>query len=171
MPANRQFVELSDLSPSRSTPTSYPAQYDSDPSEGNHDDLQEHIESDDTFHETDANSQSPIIDNEKRKIRRRKAWQDQHHEVRITKAGKFYRSLMEFSFFTRWLLYILPIGILLAVPIVVGAFKPAAEIGDVRIVWLFLWIEVVWLGLWTAKLFARCLPCKAPGPHFHACES
>lgn len=148
------------MSPSSNADTSYHRRYGSDASEGHEEEQQ--IHSDDTFQENDTTSQSPIIDNEKRpKLHRRKVWQEGDTQVRVTKAGRFYRSVMEFSFFTRWLIYILPIGILLAIPIIVGALKPDAAIGEVRIVWLFLWIEIVWLGLWVSKFFAHCLPCKS----------
>lgn len=158
---NRQFVELSDLSPTRTANNSYDRPHlGSDHSDGLHEDNSDHLGGDDAFQENDANSQIPILDKDRRKLRRRKAWQDQHQEVRLTKAGRIYRNVMQFSFLARWLIFILPVALLLAIPIIVGVYKPGAEIGDVRILWLFLWIEVVWLALWVSKLFARTLPCR-----------
>ncbi|ORY74137.1 Mechanosensitive ion channel-domain-containing protein, partial [Protomyces lactucae-debilis] len=75
----------------------------------------------------------------------------------VTRAGKLYQKIMSIGFITRWLLFMVPVAILLAIPIIVGAFN-RAEIAGVRILWFFLWIEVVWLGLWVAKLVARLLP-------------
>ncbi|CCG83008.1 Serine/threonine protein kinase [Taphrina deformans PYCC 5710] len=161
----RQFVELRDLSPPLRGDHSYVRSTSFEENErrkeeydnqyGNHDQL----DSEQTYHENDTSSQSPIVENEKQpKIRRRKAWKEANQRTRVTKAGLFYRKVMDFSFITRWLLFILPLAILLAVPIVVGSFETHAQIGGVRIVWLFLWIEIVWVGLWGAKLVARLLP-------------
>jgi len=57
--------------------------------------------------------------------------------------GKFYNKVLNFSLITRYFLYILPLGIALAIPIVIGAtVAPNAKIGGVRILWLFTWIEI-----------------------------
>jgi len=84
---------------------------------------------------------------------------DENGEVSLTGMGKFYDKIVNFSVFTRYLLYVLPIAALIAIPIVVGATTAkTAEIGGVRILWFFTWIECVWLSLWAAKLVAQCLP-------------
>lgn len=64
-------------------------------------------------------------------------------EDTITAMGKFYTKFMNFSIITRYFIYVLPLGLALAVPIVVGATAAKqAQIGGVRIVWLFVWIEI-----------------------------
>lgn len=162
----RQFVELRDLSPPLQGNHGYIPRASLDDGHRRSESEQryhnENFDSEQTYHENDTNSQSPIVENEKQtKIRRRKAWKETNERTRVTKAGKFYRRVMDFSFVTRWLLFILPVAILLAIPIIVGALKTDAELGAVRIIWLFVWIEVVWVGLWVAKLVARLLPCKS----------
>ena len=73
--------------------------------------------------------------------------------------GKIYTKILNFSVITRYFLYVLPLASCIAVLIVLGAtVAKKAQIGGVRIVWFFTWVEIVWLGLWIAKLFAQFLP-------------
>ncbi|KAI9828190.1 MAG: hypothetical protein M1826_006118 [Phylliscum demangeonii] len=77
----------------------------------------------------------------------------------VNQMGRLYNSILSYSFVTRYIVYILPLAILIAIPIVVGATAARkAELGGVRIVWLFTWLEIVWLSLWVAKVVARMLP-------------
>lgn len=77
----------------------------------------------------------------------------------LTTMGRFYTAVLNFSVVTRYFVYVLPLALMLAVPIVVGAAAVKnAKIGGVRIVWLFTWIEIVWLSLWVSKIFAMFLP-------------
>lgn len=77
----------------------------------------------------------------------------------VTGLGKVYQKVIGFSPVIRHIVYILPIGALIAIPIVVGATVARdAYIGNVRLVWFFTWIEVVWLSIWVAKLVAQLLP-------------
>ncbi|KAL8744805.1 MAG: hypothetical protein Q9184_007952 [Pyrenodesmia sp. 2 TL-2023] len=73
--------------------------------------------------------------------------------------GKIYDKVLNFSIVTRYFLYVLPLALLIAIPIIVGATaKQKAAIGGVRIVWFFTWVEIVWLSLWVSKLVAKALP-------------
>jgi len=73
--------------------------------------------------------------------------------------GKFYTKVLNFSLITRYFLYILPLGIALAVPIIIGAtVAPNARIGGVRMVWFFSWLLIVWVSFWIAKIVAHVLP-------------
>ncbi|KAI9802894.1 MAG: hypothetical protein M1825_002125 [Sarcosagium campestre] len=77
----------------------------------------------------------------------------------INPMGRLYNRILNFSVVTRYILYILPISLIFAVPIVIGATAaPNAKIAGVRIVWFFTWIEVVWVSLWVSKLVAQILP-------------
>lgn len=83
---------------------------------------------------------------------------DGEEEV-LTQMGKIYNKILNFSIVTRYLVYVLPVALLFAIPIIIGATAaPKAEAGGVRIVWIFSWVEVVWLSLWGSKLFAKFLP-------------
>jgi small-conductance mechanosensitive channel len=77
----------------------------------------------------------------------------------LTSMGKLYNAVFNFSVITRYFLYVLPLALVIAVPIVIGAtFAKEAAIGGVRIVWFFTWVEVLWLSLWVSKLLAKYLP-------------
>jgi hypothetical protein len=67
--------------------------------------------------------------------------------------------IVNFSPVTRYLVYVLPIAAILAVPIVITATAaPHAMIGGVRMVWFWSWIEIVWFSVWVAKLVALAIP-------------
>jgi hypothetical protein len=84
---------------------------------------------------------------------------DENGEMSLTGLGKFYDKIVNFSLFTRYLVYVVPVAALIAIPIVIGATTAKkAEIGGVRILWFFTWIECVWLSIWVAKLAAKCFP-------------
>lgn len=77
----------------------------------------------------------------------------------LTQMGKIYNKILNFSIITRYLVYVIPVALLFAIPIIIGATAaPKAEAGGVRIVWIFSWVEIVWLSLWASKLFAKFLP-------------
>ena len=77
----------------------------------------------------------------------------------LTGMGKFYDKIIKKSVLVRYLVYVLPVAALIAIPIVVGAtIAPDAKIGGIRILWFFTWIECIWLSIWIAKLFAQSLP-------------
>lgn len=80
-------------------------------------------------------------------------------ETTMNAMGRIYNKVKHFSIVTRYLLYVWPLALMIAVPIVVGAtVAQEARIGGVRIVWFFTWIEMVWLSLWCSKIVAHFLP-------------
>lgn len=78
----------------------------------------------------------------------------------LNKLGRFYEKLINFSIVTRYLIYIFPLSLILAIPTLIGGFGPGkdAKIGGVRMVWFFLWIQIIWISLWASKLAAKALP-------------
>ena len=83
----------------------------------------------------------------------------QEEEDAITQMGQLYDKILRYSVVTRYFLYVLPLALMIAVPIIIGAtVAQHAEIGGVRIVWFFTWIEIVWLSVWVSKLFAKLVP-------------
>ncbi|KAK9311683.1 Mechanosensitive ion channel-domain-containing protein [Lipomyces starkeyi] len=77
----------------------------------------------------------------------------------LTWLGRVYKAVWSFSLVTRYMIYIFPLGLILSIPIFVGAFAATdASLGGVRIVWIFVWVEIVWVSLWIARLFAKILP-------------
>ncbi|GAM83357.1 hypothetical protein ANO11243_013440 [Dothideomycetidae sp. 11243] len=80
-------------------------------------------------------------------------------EDTLNRMGRIYRRVLDFSIITRYFIYVLPLALCIAVPIIVGATAAQnARIGGVRIVWFFTWIEVVWLSLWGSKIVVHFLP-------------
>lgn len=94
-------------------------------------------------------------------------------ETRLNAMGRLYAKIVGFSFVTRYLVYVVPIAILLAVPLVllpvtgnkdnifVGSFRPNGSnelIQGPTLFTLFLWIEISWVSLWAAKIVAWLLP-------------
>ena len=77
----------------------------------------------------------------------------------LNAVGKFYRKVYNFSVITRYFVYVAPLALAIAVPIITGAtVAPRARVGGVRIVWFFTWVEVVWCSLWVSKMLAHYMP-------------
>ncbi|KAF9886707.1 hypothetical protein FE257_011221 [Aspergillus nanangensis] len=84
---------------------------------------------------------------------------DDPEDGTVTTMGRIYQKIFQSSIIVRYFIYILPVAILIAVPMIVGALAaPKATIGGVPLVMFFGWFEVVWWALWICKLFARYLP-------------
>ncbi|KAI4125265.1 MAG: hypothetical protein LQ347_005430, partial [Umbilicaria vellea] len=84
--------------------------------------------------------------------------QDGEEEI-LTQMGKIYERILNFSVVTRYFLYVLPLALIIALPIIIGATAARkSRIGGVRIMWFFLWFEIVWLSLWVSKLAAKTVP-------------
>ncbi|KAK6371577.1 hypothetical protein LTS17_008828 [Exophiala oligosperma] len=96
---------------------------------------------------------------------RRRRYKDQglenktRDDGKLNAAGRIYMKIYNSSVITRYFIYVAPLALAIAIPIVIGATAaPNARIGGVKIVWFFSWIEVLWASLWGSKLLARFLP-------------
>ncbi len=82
-------------------------------------------------------------------------------EVSVNGLGKFYNKIITFSIVTRYLVYVLPVALLIATPIaiyaVIGTNTLFAGTG-VRVVLFWSWIEIVWLSIWISKLASKAIP-------------
>ncbi|KAF4123588.1 mechanosensitive ion channel protein 4/5/6/7/8/9/10 [Geosmithia morbida] len=91
--------------------------------------------------------------------------------ARLNFMGRLYRKVISFSVVSRYLVYIVPVAVILAIPVIVLAATghkndiPVGNkgSGDDLVVGpplfkLMLWIEVTWLTVWAAKLVAWALP-------------
>ncbi|CAG8890993.1 unnamed protein product [Penicillium egyptiacum] len=77
----------------------------------------------------------------------------------MNRMGRVYQAVLNYSLITRYLIYVIPIATLIAIPIIVGATVARyAKIGGVHLYWFFTWIEIVWFSLWASKIFARYIP-------------
>lgn len=80
-------------------------------------------------------------------------------EETVNTMGHIYRRVMAFSTLTRYFVYVSPLALLFAAPIIITAVTGSdAKIGGVLVMWFFTWVEIVWLSLWGAKTFAHYLP-------------
>lgn len=96
---------------------------------------------------------------------RRRRYKDQglenkaRDDGKLNAAGRIYKKIYNSSVITRYFIYVAPLALAIAVPIIIGATAaPNARIGGVKIVWFFSWIEVLWVSLWGSKLLARFMP-------------
>jgi hypothetical protein len=96
-------------------------------------------------------------------------------DTRLNAMGKIYNKVVGFSIITRYMVYVIPVAILLAVPIVilpitghkddiyVGGVLPNPDdatktVNGPSLFLLFIWIEISWLSLWIGKIVAHFLP-------------
>ncbi|KAK6001875.1 hypothetical protein QM012_002365 [Aureobasidium pullulans] len=80
-------------------------------------------------------------------------------EDTLNRMGRIYNKILNFSIITRYFVYVSPLALCIAIPIIVGATVGThLQIGGVPIVWFFTWIEVVWLSLWGSKIVSHFLP-------------
>lgn len=77
----------------------------------------------------------------------------------VNALGKLYTKVVSFNVVTRNLIYILPFSLALAIPLIIFAtVEPNARVGRVRLLGLFIWLQVMWWCLWLSKYFAQLLP-------------
>ncbi|KAG0648727.1 Mechanosensitive ion channel Msy1 [Hyphodiscus hymeniophilus] len=82
-------------------------------------------------------------------------------EVSVNSLGRFYDKIVNFSVVTRYFVYVAPIALLIATPIIIYAvLDPTAIFAStgVRVIWFWTWIESIWLSIWVSKLVAKTIP-------------
>lgn len=86
-------------------------------------------------------------------------------EVEVNAVGKLYQRLVASSPVVRNLVYIIPVAILIAIPmIVLGILKkadlnaPKPDQDGPTAFRILLWVEIWWVSLWVSKLAAWILP-------------
>lgn len=99
---------------------------------------------------------------------RKGTWGDDNNGLNAM--GRIYNRIVNFSSITKYLVYIVPVALLLGIPLVVlpltgnlditvGNVTPTTDHPDPpSLFYLFLWIEVSWLTLWGGKIVAQLLP-------------
>ncbi|KAF2006880.1 hypothetical protein P154DRAFT_421332 [Amniculicola lignicola CBS 123094] len=79
----------------------------------------------------------------------------------LNKMGKFYMKVLNFSIVTRYMLYVAPLAVILAIPIILSTTVWSGKgrtIGGANEKKFWIWIEIVWLSLWGCKIIAHFLP-------------
>jgi hypothetical protein len=82
-------------------------------------------------------------------------------EVSVNSLGRLYNKIVTFSVVTRYFVYVLPIALLLAAPIIIYAIlNPHAIFAStgIRVIWFWTWIETIWLSIWASKLVSKAVP-------------
>ncbi|KAJ4323509.1 hypothetical protein N0V94_001839 [Neodidymelliopsis sp. IMI 364377] len=77
----------------------------------------------------------------------------------LNKMGRLYTKILNYSIITRYMIYVAPVALLLAIPIILSQTKTiTGSIGhtDQRKFWI--WIEIVWLSFWVMKIVAHFIP-------------
>src|SRR5690348_10804693 len=70
-------------------------------------------------------------------------------ENTVNRLGKIYERIRDFNIVTRNLIYILPIAILLAIPLIIFATAHKdARAGGIRLLGVFIWLQVAWWSFW-----------------------
>jgi hypothetical protein len=112
----------------------------------------------DTNEKTDLFSQRPDPGRRRRTGASRHSYDDEDGHT-FNRMGRIYNAILNFSVITRYLIYVTPLALVFAIPIVIGGtIATNAEIGGVGLAWFFTWIELIWISLWVSKLFAYFLP-------------
>lgn len=96
---------------------------------------------------------------------RQNSWGD---EMGLNAMGRLYYKIINFSSVTRYMVYVAPVAILLAIPLIIigvtGHINDTfvggsdTDVHRPKLFDLFLWIEVSWLCLWGGKIVAGLLP-------------
>jgi hypothetical protein len=77
----------------------------------------------------------------------------------VNHLGRIYAKVLNFNVVTRNFIYILPLSIILAIPLIIFAtIAKGTRAGGVRLLGLFVWLQVMWWCLWATKLIAQLLP-------------
>ncbi|KAI9052194.1 hypothetical protein LZ554_003553 [Drepanopeziza brunnea f. sp. 'monogermtubi'] len=82
-------------------------------------------------------------------------------EIAVTGLGKVYKKITGFSVLVRYMMYVVPVGSVLAAPVAIYAVvNPNARFLNTGIkVYLFwLWILIIWLSMWLSKLVSKAIP-------------
>jgi hypothetical protein len=82
-------------------------------------------------------------------------------EEHVNGLGRIYNKLLTSSVITRYLVYVLPIALLIAIPIIIyGIINPNDLFftTGVKVIYFWTWIEIVWLSIWISKLVSKAIP-------------
>ncbi|KAF2645117.1 hypothetical protein P280DRAFT_419782 [Massarina eburnea CBS 473.64] len=95
---------------------------------------------------------------------------DEEDSAALNRMGRIYLTVLNFSIITRYMIYVAPLALILAVPIILAATgiiteEIGADTTDGKSVnngaeprLFFIWIEIIWLSFWGCKIVAHFLP-------------
>lgn len=69
--------------------------------------------------------------------------------------ARIFKKIHDSSFLIRYFMYIVPLVAIILIPLLLGALLfEKANVGDVRLMWFCVWLEVVWLTLWGGRVYS-----------------
>lgn len=83
----------------------------------------------------------------------------QEEKTALNRMGRFYTKVLNYSIVTRYMIYVAPVALLLAIPIILsqtGAIT--GSIGGTKQKLFWIWIEIIWLSFWVMKIIAHFIP-------------
>ncbi|KAI1519485.1 Mechanosensitive ion channel [Pyrenophora tritici-repentis] len=84
---------------------------------------------------------------------------DNEEKTALNRMGRIYNKILNWSIVTRYMIYVAPVALLLAIPIILSQTGTiTGSIGDTNQKMFWIWIEIIWLSFWTMKIVAHFLP-------------
>ncbi|KAL2019628.1 hypothetical protein VTK56DRAFT_9443 [Thermocarpiscus australiensis] len=87
--------------------------------------------------------------------------------LKSTWLTRLWISLKKFPRVLRYVVYAIPPGVLILIPVFLDLFAydgngaPVGGNGGVELLWFGIWLEVVWLTLWAARVVTSIMPATA----------
>ncbi|XP_014557051.1 hypothetical protein COCVIDRAFT_26296 [Bipolaris victoriae FI3] len=84
---------------------------------------------------------------------------DQEEKTALNRMGRLYTKILNWSIVTRYMVYVAPVALLLAIPIILsqtGTITGSISGTNQKKFWI--WIEIIWLSFWVMKIVAHFIP-------------
>lgn len=83
----------------------------------------------------------------------------QEEKTALNHMGRIYTKILNYSIITRYMIYVAPIALLLAIPIILSQTGTiTGNISGTNQKKFWIWIEIIWLSFWVMKIVAHFLP-------------
>lgn len=83
----------------------------------------------------------------------------EEEKTALNRMGRIYTKILNYSIVTRYMIYVAPVALLLAIPIILsqtGTISGSISGTNQKMFWI--WIEIIWLSFWVMKIVAHFLP-------------
>jgi hypothetical protein len=83
----------------------------------------------------------------------------QEEKTALNRMGRIYNKILNWSIVTRYMIYVAPVALLLAIPIILSQTGTiTGSIGGTNQKKFWIWIEIIWLSFWVMKIVAHFIP-------------
>ncbi|KAF1920806.1 hypothetical protein BDU57DRAFT_439033 [Ampelomyces quisqualis] len=83
----------------------------------------------------------------------------EEEKTALNHMGRIYTKILNYSIVTRYMIYVAPVALLLAIPIILSQTGTiTGDIGGTVQKKFWIWIEIIWLSFWVMKIVAHFLP-------------